>query len=459
MARNRERLFRLALPLSLLAVHIAFHVLFGFLKWFNPFEFFGLLLLGANAVLCAWIARGMVDPLEGTGAMLVISGHALIGQHLAPDALTSGAILMVNILILYVGFKVFKELSAVYCAAFVSSYFLLFVIFILLTANAEALFLLSLFGLAATARNLRLLAYFWAFVLSFTVCQPYNWEALAISFFALKIMFSAKSRIPSVTSMVFLGVGLALLLFVLLPVAVLLLGEYPQSIGSVIREARIRSAIYTTLITATISTVFLAAFCIPLAYAISRLKFFGKPLLLSLIDIPIVIPQSVAGIALLMVFSKQQFLGETLFYAFGIQFDGTMLGVCLAQVFVAMPFMMKSSIAAFESVPHGLEIAARTLGASSFDSFRRVALPLAAKGLFLGAVLAWARAAGEFGALLFLAPYPETAPVAAYNRFTSIGLVETAPLVTTLLLFSLAMFFLLQLVARSMRTMHQDEER
>jgi molybdate/tungstate transport system permease protein len=160
-----------------------------------------------------------------------------------------------------------------------------------------------------------------------------------------------------------------------------------------------------------------------------------------------------------MVFSKQQFLGETLFMVFGIQFDGTMLGICLAQVFVAMPFIMKSSIAAFDNVPHGLEIAARTLGASSFDSFRRVALPLAAKGLFLGAVLAWARAAGEFGALLFLAPYPETAPVAAYNRFTSVGLVETAPLVTTLLLFSLAMFFLLQLVARSMRTMYQDEER
>jgi molybdate/tungstate transport system permease protein len=295
-------------------------------------------------------------------------------------------------------------------------------------------------------------------VLSFTVCQPYNWEALVISFFVLKIMFSAKGRIPSVTSMVFLGAGLALLFFVLLPVAVLLLGEYPQSIGNIIGQARIRNAIYITLITATISTVFLAAFCIPLAYAISRLKFFGKPLLLSLIDVPIVIPQSVAGIALLMVFSKQQFLGEKLFNVFGMQFDGTMLGICLAQVFVAMPFIMKSSIAAFDSVPHGLEIAARTLGASSFDSFKRVALPLAAKGLFLGAVLAWARAAGEFGALLFLAPYPETAPVAAYNRFASVGLVETAPLVTTLLLFSLVMFFLLQLVARTMRTIYQDEE-
>jgi molybdate/tungstate transport system permease protein len=418
MAQGRDKLFKQVLPFSILAAHLALHTVFGLIGWMEPFELFSLLLLGANAVLFVWTVRGSVGALEGIGAMLVIAGHALIGQHIAPDALTSGAILMVNILVLYVGFKVFKELSAVHCAAFVGSYFLLFLIFIVLTANAEALFLLSLFGLAATARDLRLLAYFWAIVLSFTVCQPYNWEALVISFFVLKIMFSAKGRIPSVTSMVFLGAGLALLFFVLLPVAVLLLGEYPQSIGNIIGQARIRNAIYITLITATISTVFLAAFCIPLAYAISRLKFFGKPLLLSLIDVPIVIPQSVA----------------------------------------AMPFIMKSSIAAFDSVPHGLEIAARTLGASSFDSFKRVALPLAAKGLFLGAVLAWARAAGEFGALLFLAPYPETAPVAAYNRFASVGLVETAPLVTTLLLFSLAMFFLLQLVARTMRTMYQDEE-
>ena len=71
-------------------------------------------------------------------------------------------------------------------------------------------------------------------------------------------------------------------------------------------------------------------------------------------------------------------------------------------------------------------------------------------GLFLGAVLAWARAAGEFGALLFIAPYPETAPVAAYNRFTSVGLIETAPLVSVLLMFSVVMFFLLQLASRTM---------
>ncbi|TET32544.1 MAG: ABC transporter permease subunit [Planctomycetota bacterium] len=458
MDQGSKARFKRILPPAILTCHLLLHIVLGVAGWIVPFEFFNLLLLLGNIFLCVWIVRGTVPVLEGVGVMLLIASHAFIGQRMAPDLLTSGTILLVNILILYVGFRIFSELSLAHCVTFVASYFLLFFIFVVWMSNAEALFLLSLLGLGATARKLKLVAYFWALVLSFTVCQPYAWEAAISSFFILKVVFSAAENKPSTTAVIFLGSGLVLLFLVLLPVAVLMLGESPHSILNIIRDERIRSAIYMTAVTATVSTIILAAFCIPLAYAISRLEFSGKTVLLSLIDVPIVIPQSVAGLALLRVFSKQQFLGEALFSAFGIQFDGTMLGICLAQIFVAMPFIMKSSIAAFDSVPRGLETVARTLGASSFGSFRRVAVPLAARGLFLSAVLAWARAAGEFGALLFIAPYPETAPVAAYNRFTSVGIIETAPLVSLLLLFSLAMFFLLQLAARTMRTMHQTGE-
>jgi molybdate/tungstate transport system permease protein len=128
-------------------------------------------------------------------------------------------------------------------------------------------------------------------------------------------------------------------------------------------------------------------------------------------------------------------------------------------MFTAMPFLMKSALAAFEAVSPSLEKSARTLGASSFSAFRRIALPLSAKGLFIGAILAWARAAGEFGAVLFIAAYPVTAPIAVYNRFTSVGLVQTAPLVVTLVLFSLAMFFLLQLSSRMLPGMYAQEAR
>jgi molybdate/tungstate transport system permease protein len=189
---------------------------------------------------------------------------------------------------------------------------------------------------------------------------------------------------------------------------------------------------------------------VPLAYAVSRLRFPGRTLLLSLIDVPIIIPQSVAGLALVLVFGPSQPLGGALKDLFGIRFDGTLLGVCLAQVFVAMPFIVKAAIAAFDAVPQDLELAARTLGASSWSAFRRIALPLASRGVFLGAVLAWARAAGEFGALLFIAQTPETVPTLAGRLSDSMGKTQTGPLVAVLLGFSLVMFFLLQLVTRTL---------
>jgi molybdate/tungstate transport system permease protein len=445
---------RRGVVLALLAVHVAGHVVLSLRGSLQPFEPFSLLLLGANGVIAVVLLRGAGDLLLGAGTMLLILAHALLGQHLAPDSLTSGAMLMVSIIVLYVGVKVNRHLPARYWYAFVAGYFVLFVTFIVLLDNAEALFLLFLLGLAACSRSLRLLAYFWALTISFTFCQPFAWEAAIISFFILTALFGARGNVPSPTAIVFLGVGLVLVMLVLLPVVVVLLGEDPRNIVNVLGDPRVRSAIWTTAVTATISTAFLCVVAVPTAYAVSRLRFPGRSLLLSLIDVPIVIPQSVAGIALLKVFSKQQFLGEALFYAFGIRFDGTILGICLAQVFVAMPFITRSAVAAFEAVPEGLEFAARTLGASSWGAFRRVALPLASQGVFLGAVLAWARAAGEFGALVFIAPTPETAPVAAYNRFNSVGMVETVPLVAALLLFSLAMFFLLQLVSRTLPSQH-----
>ncbi len=445
---QKEHIFRCIIPAALLSLHLALYIASGARGWLQPFELFNLLLLASNIAIAVFLRKGKGDPLAGAGIMLIIAGHAVIGQRIAPDPLTGGALLLVNILILYTGFKVFEKLTFAHAIAFACSYFVLFFLFLRWLDNAHCLFLLALMGLAASARDFKLLAYFWALVLSFTFCQPYAWQAILISFFFLKIMFSASMKPASTTAILFLACGLGFVFFVLFPVVVLLLEEDPRNVVNILKDARIRDAMVLTAFTATISTAVLALFCIPLSYAVSRVTFYGKPMLLSLMDIPIVIPQSAAGIALLRTFGKKQFLGEVFFDLFGIQFDGTMLGICLAQIFVAMPFMAKSAIAAFDAAPAALEQSARTLGASSFSAFRRVALPLAARGLFIGSVLAWARAAGEFGAVLFIASFPVTAPVAVYNRFVSVGLVQVAPLVTTLLLFSLVMFFLLQYVSR-----------
>jgi molybdate/tungstate transport system permease protein len=488
-AKARHR--RVAIVGGLLALHVLFYVWFGVTGRFEPFEFFSVLLLAANIIIAIRLLRSERDLLIGGGIMFLLGAHAFLGRHLAPDSLTSGAILMVNVIILYVGVKINTLLPARYWYSFVASYLALFYIFILRVPNlqavlgkmglsgvwnffdthlnvsgwfvsridnAEPLFLLFLLGLASTARSFRLLLCFWAIVISFTFCQPYAWESMIILLFILNAVFKCRGRVASTTAVVFLVCGLALVLLVLLPVLITLLGENMPSIEKELRSPAVRSALWMTARTATISTLILIAFTVPLAYAVSRLRFPGRALLLSFMDVPIIIPQSVAGIAILRVFGRQQYIGEMLYGAFGIHVDGTVIGICVAQIFVAMPFIAKTSIAAFDAVPQELETAARTLGASSWGGFRRIALPLASRGIFLGAVLAWARAAGEFGALMIVAQTPETAPVLAWKRFDSVGTIQTAPLVATILLFSLVMFFLLQFVSHALPSIHGKKE-
>jgi molybdate/tungstate transport system permease protein len=437
------------------AFHLVAHILGATLNWFDWYDGFLLVLLAINAFVCIWSWRGNGDPLLSLGFVLMVLGHGVVGHHLAPTSVTSAAMLMGNLLTLYVGLQLFRNCSRVHQILFVASYVLLYVLFVKWLDNAEPLFLVALLGLAGTARDLKLLSYFWALVFSFTFAQPFAWETTIISFFILKMMYSAKTRIPSKAAMLFLGVGLLLLFLVLFPIAVMMMGESAYNLLNVFKNRDVLQAVGITLITATCATGFLAILSLPLAYALTRVEFAGKAILLSLIDVPIIIPQSVAGIALLTVFGKQQILGGFLFHVFGLRFDGTMLGIVVAQIFVALPFFIKGAMAAYDAVPEKYEMAARSLGANSFAAFSRVAVPLAARGLFLSAIIAWARAAGEFGAVFFIAASPETAPIAVYTRFMSQGLAETAPLVSWLLIFSLAMFFLLQLAARLMPSVNK----
>jgi molybdate/tungstate transport system permease protein len=486
LSEDPSRRKRLWVVGGLLGGHLALYVLYVILGWAHPLEFlvgvwngevaehdlFHLLLLAANAILAAVLIRPGRDLLLGAGAMFLLAAHAMIGQRLAPDSLTSGALLMVTLIILYVGVKINTLLPARYWWALLASYLVLFFLFVKIRwssllpgwglpdtgmANAVPLLLLFLLGLAACARSFRMLAYFWAVVVSLTFCQPYAWESLLLAFAVLTAVFSARGRVPSPIAVVFLACGLVLTLLVVFPVVTTLKAEPVFNIERVLRNPEFLRALGLTALTATVSTVFLALFAVPLAYAISRLRFRGRALLLSLVDVPIVVPQSVAGIMLVQVFGRNQYIGGLL-AGLGLRFDGTWLGICLAQVFVALPFIARSSIAAFDAVPEDLEISARTLGSSSTGAFLRIALPLASRGVFLGAVLAWARAAGEYGALIFIAQDPETAPVYIARVFNNVGSAETAPAVAALLLFSLAMFFLLQFVSRTLPELHGRKE-
>ena len=432
----------------LLILHVVGHCALSALGLMRPFELFNLILLGANALIASILWRGKGDFYLGIGTMFLIGAHALMGQRMVPDSLTSGTLLMVNILVLYTGLQLFKHLPARYGMVFAASYFALYAIFILLLENAMPLFLLFVMGLCACARSFRMLAYFWALTLAFTFAQPYAWQSCFLMFLLLRAIFSARGELAGALALVFLALGLTWLLLVLVPVVIIMFGEDAHNIWPLLGDVRIRSAMETTALTATVSTAVLLFFGVPLAYALSRLQFKGKSLILAMIDVPIIVPQSVAGIVLLRAFGRQQPLGELLHSCTGLYADGTILGICIAQIFVAAPFLIKSALTAFENVSEGLEMTAGTLGASPWSAFWRVAMPLASRGIFIGMVLAWARAAGEFGALLLIAPTPETAPVAVWNRFNSVGLVESGPLVAMLLFFSLVLFFLLQFAGR-----------
>ena len=427
---------------------ISTYVFFSLIGRVEPFELFNILLLAATAVIASYSVVKNTDWLIPLGMIILIAVHLFFIQRTAPDKLTSGAILLANLLVFYTGVKINKFLPSLYWYIFAASYFLLYLIFIVILKNSEPLFIMFLFGLTACARSIRLMAYFWAVVVSFTFCQPYSWSALFILFFVITVVWNAKGNVYSALAVLFLGSGVALILFVLLPIIIILTGENAYSIELILKDSRFISAVRLTLLTATISTFFLFIICIPSAYAIARLRFPGKAFLLSLADLPIIIPQSAAGIALLHVFGRKQVIGSFFADTVGIPVDGTVLGIVIAQIFVSMPFLLRSAVVAFESVDEEMELAARSLGASPWLAFRKVAVPLAFRGVALGSVLAWARAAGEFGAVIFIAPVPATAPVLAYNSFNMVGTAETRPMVALMLFFSLVMFFLLQWLTR-----------
>jgi molybdate transport system permease protein len=212
-----------------------------------------------------------------------------------------------------------------------------------------------------------------------------------------------------------------LLAFLLLPVVAIFTRV---SLGTMLNELSsdvVRDALRVTLKTNLVALVLVLALGTPTAYLVATRRFRGRAIVLTLIELPLVLPPAVAGIGLLAAFGRLGLLGSTLDF-FGWQVGlGTQAAVVLAVAFVAGPFYVRPAIAAFEAVDPTLLGAARTLGAGPARTFFRVALPLAAGGLGAGAALAFARGLGEFGATLMFAGslqgVTQTLSLAIYQEF------------------------------------------
>jgi molybdate transport system permease protein len=214
-----------------------------------------------------------------------------------------------------------------------------------------------------------------------------------------------------------LGVALA---FLIVPVAALFLRVPPADLVAALGSDVFRDALVVSLKTSAIAHLAVLLVGTPAAYVLARRRFPGRGLVLTVIELPLVLPPAVAGIALLAAFGRYQLLGGTL-SALGISVGFTQLAVILAVAFVESPFYLRGAVAAFEAVDGTLVDAARTLGAPPARVFFRIALPLAAGGLGAASALALARGLGEFGATIIFAGslqgVTQTLPLAIYAQF------------------------------------------
>jgi molybdate transport system permease protein len=242
---------------------------------------------------------------------------------------------------------------------------------------------------------------------------------------------------PSLVLVVWLAAA-ALLVFLLVPLIALVWraaersGEIPAGTRDVLRQALQLSAV-----TSAISLAIVIAFGTPLAYLLARRRLPVGHLIDTVVDLPMVLPPAVAGIALLMAFGRRGLVGQSL-DEHGITLGFTTAAVVIAQVFVSVPFCVRAARAGFARVEHALEEAAADLGAPPARVFLTVTLPLVRANLLAGAVLAWARALGEFGATIMfagnIAGRTQTMPLAIYGRYEAGDLTTALALAVVLLL-------------------------
>ena len=225
---------------------------------------------------------------------------------------------------------------------------------------------------------------------------------------------AARSRVPAL-------VAAPLVLFLAVPVVGLVLRALlGGGLWDALTSQVVLDALALSLVTTAVSLGLTLLFGTPLAYLLARRSFRGSSIVETIVDLPIVLPPSVAGLALLFVFGRQGLVGGAL-EAFGISIPFTIFAVILAQTFVAAPFFVRSARAGIAGVDRDTEDAARVDGARERDIFRWVTMPLAGTALAAGAVMSWSRALGEFGATIMFAGNIEgrtqTLPLVVYSEF------------------------------------------
>jgi molybdate/tungstate transport system permease protein len=241
--------------------------------------------------------------------------------------------------------------------------------------------------------------------------------------------------------------GALILLFIAAPLIGMFLNTGPREIFEAATDKDVSDSIFLSVITSFIATLTFALLSLPFAWLLARRKFFLKRLVLGIIDLPIVIPHTAAGIALLGLVSRNSELGR-LASSLGIDFVGNPIGIMIAMAFVSLPFFLNSAREGFANVPVRLEKAALNLGVKPFRVFYTISVPLAFRHIITGAVMMFARGISEFGAVVIIAYYPMTASVLIFERFSSFGLQYARPAAVILILVTISLFLILRLLTK-----------
>jgi len=236
------------------------------------------------------------------------------------------------------------------------------------------------------------------------------------------------------------------LLFIIAPLAGMFLDSSFSEVRTTAADPAVRRSVWFTLTIAFASTLFFAVGAVPLAWIMARKKFPFKRVVQGVIDLPVVLPHTAAGIALLGFISRDGLLGGTAQKA-GILLVNNGAGIALAMAFVSLPFLINAARDGFAAVPERTEKAALTLGASQTRIFFTVSLPQAWRSVVSGFIMMFARGMSEFGAVVIIAYHPMIAPVLIYDRFNTYGISAARPASIIFILVALVFFVLFRVLA------------
>ena len=237
-----------------------------------------------------------------------------------------------------------------------------------------------------------------------------------------------------------------ILLFIAGPLFKVISDPAAKYMWETLRDPEVLKSIGLSLYASALAASIALIFGTPLAYILARHDFFGKKIVESVIDLPIMIPHPVVGIALLSLAGSNNAFGKALI-SLGVEIMGTVTGIVCVLLFVGLPFYVNTVKAGMENIPVRLENVSRSLGAGPGATFFRITLPLSWRHMLVGLIMCMARALSEFGAVVIVAYHPMIAPVLMYERFTAYGLKYSQPVAVLLIVVSLFFFVLLRFIS------------